>query len=50
MLSGLGEADTPAKVIAGMPLDGACVDVAQLRAWHRQALDAAHAPDTAQLA
>ena len=50
VLSGLGEADTPAKVIAGMPLDGACVDVAQLRAWHRQALDAAHAPDTAQLA
>lgn len=50
VLSGLGEANAPAKVIAGLPLDGACVDVAQLRAWHRQTLATAQAPDAAQRA
>ena len=48
VLSGLGEANAPAKVIAGLPLDCAFVDVAQLRAWHRQTLVAAQAPDAAQ--
>lgn len=41
VLSGLGEADAPARVIGGLPLDGPCVDVDQLRTWHRHAPDAA---------
>jgi len=50
VLSGLGEADAPARVISGLPLTGPCVDVAQLQAWHRQSLSAAQAPDAAQRA
>lgn len=38
VVSDLGEADAPARHIAGLPLAGACVDLAQLRAWHRDAL------------
>ncbi len=49
VLTGLGEAEDPARTIAGLPLAGACVDVAQLRAWHR-ALAATQAPDAAQRA
>lgn len=43
VVSDLGEANAPARVIAGLPLAGACVDLAQLRAWHRQSLEAAGA-------
>jgi len=50
VLSGLGEADAPAKVISGLPLAGPCVDVAQLREWHRLTQDAASTPDAAQSA
>jgi HAD superfamily hydrolase (TIGR01509 family) len=34
VVSDLGEPDAPARHIAGLPLAGACVDLAQLRAWH----------------
>ena len=37
VVSDLGEADAPARHIAGLPLGGACVDLAQLRTWHRDA-------------
>lgn len=37
VVSDLGEPDAPARHIAGVPLAGACVDLAQLRAWHRDA-------------
>jgi HAD superfamily hydrolase (TIGR01509 family) len=50
VLSGLGETDAPARVIDGLPLSGPCVDVAQLREWHHQALNAARSPDAAQRA
>lgn len=50
VLSGLGEADAPAHAIAGLPLNGPCVDVAQLREWHRHALSTARAPDAAHRA
>lgn len=50
VLSGLGETDAPAHVIDGLPLSGPCVDVAQLREWHRQTLKAAQSPGTAQRA
>jgi len=50
VLSGLGEPEAPARVIDGLPLSGPCVDVAQLREWHRQALDAAQSTDSAQRA
>ncbi len=36
VLSDLGEPDTPARHIAGLPLAGPCVDLAQLRTWHQQ--------------
>lgn len=35
VVSDLGEADAPARLITGLPLAGRCVDVAQLRAWQR---------------
>lgn len=50
VLSGLGEADAPAHVIDGLPLAGPCVDLAQLRAWHRHALNTIQSPNTAQRA
>ena len=50
VLSGLGETDAPAKAITGLPLDGPCVDVAQLRAWHRQALKATPPADASRRA
>lgn len=34
VLDGLGEANTPARALAGRPLDGPCVTVDQLRRWH----------------
>lgn len=37
VVSELGEADRPARHLAGLPLQGACVDLAQLRAWHQAA-------------
>ncbi len=36
VVSDLGEPDAPAHHIAGLPLAGPCVDLAQLRAWHQQ--------------
>ena len=36
VVSDLGEPDTPARHIDGLPLEGHCVDLAQLRTWHRQ--------------
>lgn len=50
VLTGLGEIDSPARALKGLPLSGPCVDVAQLREWHRQQLNAARSPDTAQRA
>ena len=50
VLSDLGETDAPAHVIGGLPLSGPCVDVAQLREWHCQALKASQSPDAAQRA
>jgi HAD superfamily hydrolase (TIGR01509 family) len=35
VVSDLGEPNAPARPIAGLPLAAACVDLAQLRAWHR---------------
>lgn len=50
VLSGLGEPDTPAQVLDGLPLSGPCVDVAQLREWHRQTLSAGQSIGTAKRA
>ena len=36
VVSDLGEPDKPARHIDGLPLEGHCVDLAQLRTWHRQ--------------
>jgi beta-phosphoglucomutase-like phosphatase (HAD superfamily) len=36
VVSDLGEASSPARSLDGLPLDGATVDLAQLRTWHRQ--------------
>lgn len=35
VVSDLGEADRPAQQLAGRPLKGSCVDLAQLREWHQ---------------
>ena len=43
IVSDLGEADAPARQLAGLPLRGTCVDLAQLRAWHLAAVDSAGA-------
>ena len=43
VVSDLGEPDAPARRIAGLPLTGACVDLAQLRAWHLAAMNGAGA-------
>ena len=40
VVSDLGEPDAPARQIEGLPLAGPCVDLAQLRAWHQQYLEA----------
>jgi beta-phosphoglucomutase-like phosphatase (HAD superfamily) len=40
VISDLGEAAAPARHIAGLPLAGPYVDLAQLRAWHHQYLQA----------
>lgn len=37
VVSDLGAQDRPARWLGGLPLAGACVDLAQLRAWHRRA-------------
>lgn len=50
VLSGLGETDAPTRVLDGLQLTGPCVDLAQLREWHRQSLKAARSADTAQRA
>jgi HAD superfamily hydrolase (TIGR01509 family) len=38
VVSDLGERSAPARFIAGLPLTGPFVDLAQLRAWHRAGL------------
>ncbi len=43
IVSDLGEPAVPARRIAGLPLLGACVDLAQLRAWHLAAVGGANA-------
>ncbi|MFZ4536390.1 HAD family hydrolase [Propionivibrio sp.] len=39
VVSDLGEPNAPAHHLDGLPLDGPCVDLAQLRTWHRQYLE-----------
>ena len=39
VVSDLGEPACPARHIAGLPLRGACVDLAQLQAWHHVVQD-----------
>jgi hypothetical protein len=36
VVSSLGEPETPAQLKQGLALDSPCVDLAQLRRWHRQ--------------
>jgi beta-phosphoglucomutase-like phosphatase (HAD superfamily) len=38
VVADLGEPGAPARHLAGAPLAGECVDLAQLRLWHRQAV------------
>jgi HAD superfamily hydrolase (TIGR01509 family) len=45
VVADLGEPDAPARYIGGLPLTGPCVDLPQLREWHKQHAEAA--PQTA---
>jgi HAD superfamily hydrolase (TIGR01509 family) len=44
VVSNLGEPDAPAQHLEGLPLAGPYVDLAQLRAWHKQYLEASQHP------
>ena len=45
VLSSLGDPKAPTTRLSGMPLEGSCVTVGQLRRWHLQSVRAAGPPD-----